>query len=87
MGSTIVTISTVHSVGQHHGIVAAMDEREVYLGRCQVTHNELIGNKTSQRVISGHLIPALEFKSLVRVFVTELFWGGDRYRGVEFTET
>lgn len=46
-----------------------------------MTNNELIGNKTSQRVISGHLLPALEFKNLVRVYITELFWGGDRYGG------
>lgn len=46
-----------------------------------MTDNELIGDKTSPRVIGAHLIPTLEFKGLVRMFVPELFWGGVGYGG------
>lgn len=41
-----------------------------------MTDNELIGDKTSPRVIGIHLIPTLVFKGLVRMFVPELSWGG-----------
>lgn len=89
----MVAIIAEHSIGQHCGIVGTYGRHEYPLMQLTI-RSYLIRDKTrkscaSRRVVNGPLNPALEFKSIVRMFITELLSGsagkyGDRiYRNTE----
>lgn len=93
VGSSMVAIVTEHTTGQHCGVVGTRG-RDMSPLMQLTAHSELIRDKTrkgaaSQRVVDGPLNSPLEFKSIVRTFITELFSGsagkyGDRmHRNLE----